>query len=400
MSIKISGKDNTIRKENNNNNVYIDDALYVGRQKVDPEGEISTNYVKINGNGIVDLTGYNKNTTVFQIRVSSYDDMSNVVKVAGHKYYDITSNNIDVKLSDLDDSYTDLFVNITNPNPDDPEDPEDPVEPEVETIKNTYAIAARSKSATTSKKITINLINELNFEDYDIVIEAFDFHIIWDKNAYAEEELLNQTTNMGFLFRNFVSLPQTHTSTVEVGRYDIIFTVELFQEDGGFFLEYSYTAKLNPNYEAGPGCTLSIGNNSFDLTITQTPKNLASTLTLRQSYSANIKSIENLIVNNDALIQGNLTVSGYINDLKWYWDYINFDTPVINLGTGFLAKIIDTSIVIDENTISIPALQLSPGGIYTTDLYNISWKSDGNMIIESSNVISNITGLIQVLRYE
>ena len=400
MSIKISGKDNTIRKENNNNNVYIDDALYVDRQKVDPEGEISTNYVKINGNGIVDLTGYNKNTTVFQIRVSSYDDMSNVVKVAGHKYYDITSNNIDVKLSDLDDSYTDLFVNITNPNPDDPEDPEDPVEPEVETIKNTYAIAARSKSATTSKKITINLINELNFEDYDIVIEAFDFHIIWDKNAYAEEELLNQTTNMGFLFRNFVSLPQTHTSTVEVGRYDIIFTVELFQEDGGFFLEYSYTAKLNPNYEAGPGCTLSIGNNSFDLTITQTPKNLASTLTLRQSYSANIKSIENLIVNNDALIQGNLTVSGYINDLKWYWDYINFDTPVINLGTGFLAKIIDTSIVIDENTISIPALQLSPGGIYTTDLYNISWKSDGNMIIESSNVISNITGLIQVLRYE
>jgi hypothetical protein len=42
------------------------------------------------------------------------------------------------------------------------------------------------------------------------------------------------------------------------------------------------------------------------------------------------------------------------------------------LGTGFLAKLIDTNIVIDENNISIPTLQLSPGSVYTTDSYNVS----------------------------
>jgi hypothetical protein len=49
-------------------------------------------------------------------------------------------------------------------------------------------------------------------------------------------------------------------------------------------------------------------------------KEKVSTLSLR-STSAIISQpivIENLVVNNDALIQGNLSVNGYINDLLWY----------------------------------------------------------------------------------
>ena len=125
MSIKIDGTKNKIYKDSGNS-VYVEKDLYVDGQKVDPKGEVSTNYVTIGENGVKDLTIYGPNT-VFQIRVTKYTDMSNVVKEDG--YYDVTTNNDDINITDLE-GYTHLFVNISDPNsgeeePTDPENPED-----------------------------------------------------------------------------------------------------------------------------------------------------------------------------------------------------------------------------------------------------------------------------------
>jgi hypothetical protein len=181
MSIKIDGTNNTISKikDDYTNSVKVYNDLYVNGEKVDPKGETSTNYVTIDSNGVEDLAPYGTNT-VFKIRVTNYEDMSNTKKEDG--YYEVTSNNSDINIADLT-GYTHLFVNIANPNPDDPEDPDDPTEPDdpeepdepveeklVEEIK--YVSMGEGYIYDTQQSIALiekrKLNNKIDLKNYDV----------------------------------------------------------------------------------------------------------------------------------------------------------------------------------------------------------------------------------------
>ena len=124
-----------------------------------------------------------------------------------------------------------------------------------------------------------------------------------------------------------------------------------------------------------------------------------TTLSLRQSeVDTTITTYENLVVNNDALIQGDLNVDGYINDFKWYWDEIALENPNSIIGHGLLARLSQCSFTINDSLINIPELQLSPGAIYTTDTYTIQWAADGRLLVDQN--IGNFTGTVKILRYE
>lgn len=102
--------------------------------------------------------------------------------------------------------------------------------------------------------------------------------------------------------------------------------------------------------------------------------------------------IDNLVVNSDAVVQGNLTVS-YINDIKFYWEEHSINSNSTIIGKGFLFQA--EGIKIDS--ISIPKFQLSPGGSYTFDKYTITWNPNGTLTFENSNIVE---GNIKILRYE
>lgn len=126
----------------------------------------------------------------------------------------------------------------------------------------------------------------------------------------------------------------------------------------------------------------------------------ASSWSLRSSNSISQSDvIENLVVNNDALIQGNLFVNGYINDLSWYWDSIAINTVETDLGVGFLAKITDLVFKINNEQVLVSTLQLSPGSSYKESSYSIIWFPTGVLKIDADD-ITEISGSIQILRYE
>ena len=140
----------------------------------------------------------------------------------------------------------------------------------------------------------------------------------------------------------------------------------------------------------------------YDITVSFTPKTIATTMPINQTDAlANTSSntINNLIINNDALVTGNLTVLGSINDLKWYWEEKSISQENHNIGKGFLAKFTNFVIITDSNSYTLPQIQLSPGASYKTDDYSVTWTAEGNLEIENCNVLQ-YSALINILRYE
>jgi hypothetical protein len=157
------------------------------------------------------------------------------------------------------------------------------------------------------------------------------------------------------------------------------------------------TPQSSQNYEwRGSGkCT-------FNITFTPKVTRNASVLNVSRPSIPNstTPSIENLIVNQDALIQGNLNVQGYINDLKWYWEEQPISQNHINVGIGFFAQLVDCTLIISEDEVDIPLIQLSPGSQYKTENYTVSWSSLGTLEFISIKNIDSITGTFKILRYE
>lgn len=132
------------------------------------------------------------------------------------------------------------------------------------------------------------------------------------------------------------------------------------------------------NYElsrqSGDTRTWYCNTDAYTITLSFTPKATETTMSVNQSEElANTSNtINNLIINNDALVTGNLTVLGSINDLKWYWEEKSISQENHDIGKGFLARFTNFVIITDSNSYTLPQIQLSPGASYKTDDYSVT----------------------------
>lgn len=234
-----------------------------------------------------------------------------------------------------------------------------------------------------------------------------DYNITWNINGSVAGILRpNDSTDIA-------DIATVEAASFTLSNTSLETTITLFNDKG-------YTAELgiwaNPSFASSKSYKISfnlydIEDYSFsgDLTVegtcTLTPRTASSsTLSLRSTVvnstpAESTTTVENLVVNNDALIQGNLEVAGCINDLSWYWENASINTTSTNIGMGFLAKVTDLTFQVNSATITVPTLQLSPGSQYLTSNYSVAWTPQGSLIIDATN-IANITGTIQILRYE
>lgn len=211
--------------------------------------------------------------------------------------------------------------------------------------------------------------------------EGLTITLYFQSNDFQEDDKITDSTTLPF--ENFNAI---FKGTLEFKNQQFYCTINLSHE------------RHSSGVEDGAYLTTTYYIPTSTLTISQTPKTTTfSTLSLRQSET-NTTTYENLVVNNDALIQGNLNVDGYINDFKWYWDEIVLGSPNSVIGQGLLARLLQCSIIVDNVPIAIPELQLSPGAAYVTDIYTIQWTADGYLLVNQN--IDSFTGTIKILRYE
>lgn len=371
MSIKINGTDNTITKEGGSK-VIVVPSLYLnnteitasGGGSVDPGDKEKVCEFKTCGvYAASKYAGYDK----VKVNVSNWETVENIPD----NYYEINSNR-EYNISQFA-GYAGIVVTKKSGG----EDPS--TISETIYFNNVFIDPASGSSTSIQSKTLTNTIDENNYSvKYTY---AGSISAIAQVNTAVKTEKWNTTID---------------SSKASAAEGWASYQFEIKNNNTVSFSAWMEEVKLGSTIFTPSSMTCS----NVSITITQTPKT-SSTLSLRQTSPSrnDMFTVENLIVNNDALIQGNLSVNGYINDLLWYWDSIAVNAIETYLGIGFLAKITDLTFKLNSEQVLIPTLQLSPGSLYKENSYSIIWTSTGMLKINADN-ITEISGLIQVLRYE
>lgn len=401
MSIKIDGANNIIKKETGSK-VSVVPSLYLNGKQITGSGGggggggsdpvVSSVSIKE-----CDIYLKEKYATVSKIIVEvadtnwksvTYDDTLNLWEInINGEYY----------VSNLAD-YDGVVVTKKATEPEEPE-----VKAEMTVTFPAADEPSRNITITSSSyEDTAVDTDKIDFDDYIVSLSSDNFVIPWNSSNAETTDL--GVTSLSISQNDWDGSPIEITSnTITTLGHNVTIkgTLSHNSDNKTFTFELSRDFSSDDIYFS---FSLGVRNNP-NLTITQTKKETTSSILSLRSTGVNstpaesTTTVENLVVNNDALIQGNLEVAGCINDLSWYWENISINTTSTNIGMGFLAKVTDLTFQVNSEAITVPTLQLSPGSQYLTSNYSIAWTPQGSLIIDATS-IANITGSIQILRYE
>lgn len=427
MAIKIDGQKNTIKAESGTY-VKVSNSLFVNDNPVDENGGLGEKTYHITRNGWYPVSEYST-CDVVKIDVTNYDYYAGYGAPDGI-YEECKLNGSNYTVDDSFLSKKGINVIVPSPAP----DPKPELKEIVEVIE--YLGTNNSETdhmITTTNTITlidkIELKNNIDLVSYDVKVEITpkekiglwsytrqDIETYWIKNSIAEREML-EPKNLEL--ETIWSVSAVPCTLSKFGDYNIVAKNTLppheikdltkFRMIVYCFLndKKHLTLKVQlQELESHPYASIiRYYFYPMDIKITQTPKTLnsnSSTLSLRSTPATNneLVSYENLLISNDALVEGNLSVEGYINDIQWMWDEVAFTNPIIDLQNGFFARLNNCSFTTTNDVVQIPSLQLSPGGEYKHSNYKITWSGDGLFTIQSDQEITNCTGLINILRYK
>ena len=381
MSIKIDGKNNRISKTSGTD-VYVNDKLYLGDNEITGEntgggggGTTEKTYYYITKNGDYSYDNIPSDVTHVKINVTNYDGASDPF-VTGYKR--VTTNTTFQRSSLTGDG---LSVRVPDPN--------QTVE-EISDQKKTMSAQSFPPSQRVEKQ---QLAAGIDYSLYDIKVKAT---IIGEMKWIENMESSSSWTKCELICSNNVPFTSTARADLEdPAQLSAAFDVQYI--DGAWYLVCNYELSRR----SGDARSWYCNTDAYTVTLSFTPKATATAMSINQSQELvnTSNTINNLIISNDALVTGNLTVLGSINDLKWYWEEKTISQENHNIGKGFLAKFTNFVIVTDSNSYTLPQIQLSPGASYKTDDYSVTWTADGNLEIENCNVLQ-YSALINILRYE
>lgn len=382
MSIKIDGKNNRISKTSGTN-VEVYDKLFLGNNEITGEntgggggGAPEKTYYYITKNGDYSYDNIPSDVTHVKIDVTNYDGASDPF-ITGYKR--VTANTTLQRSSLTGDG---LSVRIPDPNQ------------TVEGISDqVYRMSPRdfaSSKQSEKKQLAVGI----DYSLYDVKVKSTTIigEMKWAENMESSSPWAK------FELACAGNVPFTSTAGADlINPAMLSATFDIQYIDEAWYLVCNYELSRQP----GDTRTWYCNTDAYTITLSFTPKVTATAMSVNPTEaSANTSNtINNLIINNDALITGNLTVLGSINDLKWYWEEKSISQENHSIGKGFLAKFTNFVIVTDSNSYTLPQIQLSPGASYKTDDYSILWTADGNLKIENCNVLQ-YSALINILRYE
>lgn len=198
--------------------------------------------------------------------------------------------------------------------------------PEKDDITITFVSVSDIVQSSYEKEIPF--FGTIDYTNYDVQITMFEIPISYQFTEGNGSEIFNSGEgNFTLVGRstNFTGIVSTGTHTIEHQEHVTQITAEIAIDNatstgGTATLKVTRDSTKNPTAEPYVNLSLNYDIGSFTIVISQAPKTQSSsTLSLRNTTAISQPTIyENLVVNNDALIQGDLSVNGYINDLSWY----------------------------------------------------------------------------------
>lgn len=230
-------------------------------------------------------------------------------------YYEINSND-EYSVSKFA-GYAGIVVTAPQP---------DPGLPEKDDIVITFS--SESDIVQTSYKQEASFLGTIDYTNYDVIIKSFSIPIVYSFTESNGPEIYNQeegTVTLSGKSSNFNGTVATNTITIPHAdhRTNVTAKIDIVNDgssQGIATLQITRESEKFPNTPSYATLVFNYDISKFKITISQTPKTQSSsTLSLRNpDATSSTSNYENLVVNNDALIQGNLSVNGYINDLLWY----------------------------------------------------------------------------------
>lgn len=369
MAIKIDGQKNTIKAELGTY-VKVSNSLFVNDNPVDENGGLGEKTYHITRNGWYPVSEYST-CDVVKIDVTNYDYYAGY----GTPYETYEECKLNGSSYTVDDSFLlkkGINVIVPSPAPDPkPEGPEGPKEYSYSFGENVMIDPARNYEKTINFDFKENCQYKYSYSG--------NITCYYTRNADPLQVSIVINNSSGGVEEGYINYEFKKEST------SITFLVKVsVKELAGYTFTPTHYVLSN-----------------IKLVIQEIPNSTTpATLSLHQSYTSDTSFMENLIVNNDALIEGNLSVEGYINDIQWMWDEVAFTNPIMDLQNGFFARLNNCSFTTTDDVVQIPSLQLSPGGEYKHSNYKITWSGDGLFTIQSDQEITNCTGLINILRYK